>query len=163
MYRNLRDNTITELEWQDGKLRLNKQTALEPVAAGRFAAGSSEQEFQFEEGTPARLRLVTANGDTIFERVTPAEPTAAELAAAVGEYESSETGAILTVAPGAKAGELSYRVGGNTSVVLRPATTDVFVTPAGAAIRFIRDSSGKITSLSAGEGRVWDLRFQRVR
>ena len=72
-------------------------------------------------------------------------------------------GSTITVALGAKPRELSCCINGRAPMSLRPAYSDVFVGPNGSGIRFIRDSSGKIVALSAGEARVWDLRFNRVR
>ncbi|HYZ84746.1 MAG TPA: serine hydrolase domain-containing protein [Bryobacteraceae bacterium] len=163
MYRRTHDNTVVKLEWRDGKLTADKDLVLQPLAAGTFAIATSEQEFHFEEGTPGRVRIATPNGDTFLERVTPANPTASELAGLVGEYESSETGSTLSVALGTESGELKYRIGANAPVTLRPAYADVFVGPSGGAFRFVRDSSGKVVALSVGEARVWDLRFKRVR
>lgn len=162
MYRRIRDNTVTEVRWQNGKLTIDPETELVPLAGGKFLAIASEREFQFEEGTPIRLRVVTSTGDVLYERVEPAQPTAAELSALAGEYESHETGTTLTLALDAKH-ELSFRIGANPRVTLRPTFRDSFATPSGSSIRFLRDSSGKVTALSAGEDRVWDLRFTRVR
>ena len=33
----------------------------------------------------------------------------------------------------------------------------------GTAIRFLRDAAGKVTGLTAGDDRTWDLRFQRIK
>jgi CubicO group peptidase (beta-lactamase class C family) len=163
MYRKERDNTVSEFRWRNGKLTVDPEIELVPVAAGKFLHPASEREFNFEEGTPVRLRVVTAIGDILYERVEPAQPTAAELAALTGEYESREAGATLTLALGAKPGELTYQIGSNSSVPLRPTFRDAFATPSGSSIRFVRDSAGKVIALSAGEDRVWDLRFERVR
>jgi CubicO group peptidase (beta-lactamase class C family) len=163
MYRNARNNTVSEFRWRDGRLTVDPGIELAPVAAGRFLAPASEREFHFEEGTPLRLRVVTPNGDILYERVEPAQPTAAELAALAGEYESRETGATLTVTAGAKPGELTYRIGSKAPVSLRPTFRDAFATPSGAAFRFLRDAAGKVIALSAGEERVWNLRFDRMR
>jgi hypothetical protein len=48
------------------------------------------------------------------------------------------------------------------TVPLTPTYKDAFNTPAGS-VRFIRDSAGRITEMSIGDGRVWDLRIRRVR
>ena len=163
MYRKVRDNTVSELRWRDGKLTFDPGIELVPVAAGKFLAPAIEREFNFEEGTPVRLRVVTPTGDILYERVEPTQPAAAELAALTGEYESRETGTTLTFALGAKPGELTFRIGSNPSVPLRPTFRDAFATPSGSSIRFLRDSAGKVIALSAGDDRVWDLRFTRVR
>ena len=106
---------------------------------------------------------MTANGDILYERVTPANPTADQLAAVVGEYESRETASVVKVELGSQPGELRYRVGVLPPVTLRPAFQDVFSGPGGISIRFIRDAPGNVSGLSAGDSRVWDLRFNRVR
>ena len=134
-----------------------------PVAAGRFLAGETEQAILFEDGTPVRMRMITPFGEILYERAEPAQPTAVELAVLAGEYESRETGTTLKLAPGVRAGEMTYRIGSNAPVTLRPTFRDAFETPAGYSIYFVRDASGKVTALSAGEDRVWDLRFKRVR
>jgi hypothetical protein len=163
MYRRERDNTVFELRWRNGKLTIDPAIELVPVAADKFLIPASEREFNFEVGTPVRLRVVSPTGEILYERVEPAHPTAAQLAALTGEYDSRETGATVTVAPGAKPGELTYRIGTNSPVPLRPTFRDAFATASGISIRFVRDSAGKVIALSAGDDRVWDLRFQRVR
>lgn len=157
MYRKVHDNTVAELNVRDGKLMLNR-LALIPAAPGEFSAG--ERKFVFEHG---RFREVTPNGDIDYERVEPAHPSAPELEFLAGEYESDETGNTLTVA--AKAGELTLAIASNNPVRLRPTFRDAFIMEdAGGAtsIVFHRDPAGKLTGLSAGDDRVWDLRFTRV-
>jgi CubicO group peptidase (beta-lactamase class C family) len=162
MYRKIRDNTVLELHWRNGKLTLDSERDLEPLAPGKFVSAASEREFDFEQGTPVRLRVVTQTDNILYERVEPANPTAADLSALAGEYESHETGTTLVVALDAK-NVLSYRIGLNPPVTLRSTFRDSFATVSGSSIRFLRDSSGKVTAFSAGEDRVWDLRFTRVR
>jgi len=164
MYRKLRDNTVTRIKCHDGKLTIDPaNTGLLPAAAGRFLVGSTEQTILFEDGTPIRMRMITPFGEILYERAEPAQPTAAELAALAGEYESRETGTTLKLLPGLKPVEMTYRIGSNAPVTLRPTFRDAFETPSGSSIYFVRDASGKVTALDAGEDRVWDLRFKRVR
>jgi CubicO group peptidase (beta-lactamase class C family) len=164
MYRKLRDNTVSWIKWHDGKLTIDPgNTELVSVAASRFLAGATEQVILFEDGTPIRMRMIAPFGEILYERAEPAQPTAAELAALAGEYESHETGTTLKLAPGVKPGEMTYRIGSNAPVTLRPTFRDAFETPFGSSICFVRDASGKVIALSAGDDRVWDLRFNRVR
>jgi CubicO group peptidase (beta-lactamase class C family) len=157
MYRKVRDNTVTELRVRDGKLMFDR-VALMPVGATEFSAGQNRFLFQgsgFSEVTP--------DGDIAYERVEPAHSADSELARLAGKYESGETGSTLTVA--AKAGELTLAIGWNKPVRLRPTFRDAFMMEgAGGAtsIVFHRDQAGKVTGLSAGDDRVWDLRFIRV-
>jgi hypothetical protein len=157
MYRKVRDNTIAELRVRDGKLMFDRQ-ALIPVSATEFSAGPGK--FVFE---PGRLNQVTADGDVAYERVEPAHPTDSELAPLAGKFESGETGSTLTVA--AKAGELTLAIGWNKPVRLRPTFRDAFMMENGGgatSIVFRRDPAGKVIGLSAGDDRVWDLRFTRI-
>ena len=157
MYRKLRDNTVAELRLKDGKLMLDR-TTLVPAAPSEFSAG--DRRFLFESG---RFRETSSNGDIEYERVDAAHPTPAELASLAGQYESQETASTLTVA--AKDANLTLAIAANNPIVLRPTFHDAFMmqTPGGAAsIFFHRDPNGKVIGLSAGDDRVWDLRFTRV-
>jgi CubicO group peptidase (beta-lactamase class C family) len=163
MYRKVRDNTVAEIRWREGKLMFGSEDELIPTAPDKFVA--AESEYKFTDGTPVRLRVVTPYDDVLYERVDPARPTAAELVALVGEYENPETASTLVVAIGSAPGELTYRIRTNPLVRLRATFRDAFATSSGSSIRFIRDAGGKVVALSAGDDRrgVWDLRFTRVR
>jgi hypothetical protein len=93
--------------------------------------------------------------------VEPAHPTPADLAAFFGHYDSSETGTTLTIAAGQKPEDLVIRIGSDPAITVRPTFRDTFATRFGA-IHFVRDSSGKVTALSASDARTWDLRFNRI-
>jgi CubicO group peptidase (beta-lactamase class C family) len=157
MYRKVRDNTVAELRVKDGKLMFDR-LALIPVGAAEFSTGQGK--FLFRDG---RLNEVTPDGDIAYERVEPAHPSDSELAPLAGKYESGETGSTLTVA--AKAGELTLAIAWNKPVRLRATFRDAFMMENGGgatSIVFKRDQAGKVTGLSAGDDRVWDLRFTRV-
>jgi hypothetical protein len=157
MYRKVRDNTVAELRVRDGKLMFDTVTLI-PLGSAEFSAG--QDKYRFEDG---RLNLVTPDGDIAYERMEPAHQSDSELAPLAGKYESGETGSTLTVA--AKAGELTLAIGWNKPIGLRPTFRDAFMMEAGGgttSIVFHRDQAGKVTGLSAGDDRVWDLRFTRV-
>jgi CubicO group peptidase (beta-lactamase class C family) len=154
-YRAVHSNVISELSLKDGKLTLER-VALTPSGAAQFSAG--ERRFAFKD---AGFREVTADGDIVYERVEPAHPSAADLAALTGEYRSAETGSALTVS--AKDGKLTLAIGAKPPLQLRPSFRDAFmIDGASISIVFHRDASGKVSGLSAGDDRVWDLRFTRV-
>jgi CubicO group peptidase (beta-lactamase class C family) len=157
MYRKVRDNTVAELRVRDGKLMFDR-LALIPVGTAEFAAGQGK--FLFQDG---RLNEVTPDGDIAYQRVEPVHPSDSDVAPLAGRYESGETGSTLTVA--AKAGELTLAIGWNKPVRLRPTFRDAFMMENGGgatSIVFHRDQAGRVTGLSAGDDRVWDLRFTRV-
>ena len=154
MYRRLRDNTATDINLKDGNLIFGENTDLIPAALNQFRAG--EAVYAFEAN---RLRVTNPTDDVLYEKVEPAQPTAQELSTLAGNYSSTETGSTITVLATDK---LAYRLGVDAPVPLKPTFRDTFVTPTGASFHFIRDSAGKLTALSIGEDRVWDLRFTRV-
>lgn len=157
MYRKVRDNTVADVRVRDGKLMFDR-LALTPVGAAEFSGDRGN--FLFLDG---RLNQVTSDGDIAYERVEPAHPSDSELTALAGKYDSGETGSTLTVE--AKARALTLAIGWNKPIRLRPTFRDAFMMEnAGGAtsIVFHRDQAGKVIGLSAGDDRVWDLRFTRV-
>jgi hypothetical protein len=157
MYRKMRDNTVAEISVRDGKLMFDRLELI-PVGAAEFSAG--QNKFLFQDG---HLSQDTPDGDIAYERVEAAHPSDSQLKALAGKYESGETASTITVA--AKAGELTLAIGSNKPVRLRPTFRDAFMMENGGgatSIVFHRDQAGKATGMSAGDDRVWDLRFTRV-
>lgn len=157
MYRKIRDNTAVDLVMKDGKLTINRRLELSATGPATFSAG--ERQFVFKD---SGFREVTPNGDILYERVAPAHPSEADLAHFAGDYESRETGTTLTIV--AKAGEVTLAITSNPPVRLRATFRDSFMMQdrGEASIRFIRDSAGNVTGLSAGDDRVWDLHFTKI-
>ena len=98
----------------------------------------------------------------------PVRPTTAELAAFIGKYASQETASTVKIAT--QAGQLTLGIATAKPLALTPTFRNAFSMPAGdevtgqpVAIYFRRDAAGKVTSFSAGDDRVWDLRFDRLR
>jgi hypothetical protein len=58
---------------------------------------------------------------------------------------------------------LLLKIAGESKHTLKPTFKDAFEMNSGTAIRFLRDADGKIHAVSAGESRVWDLRFHRTK
>lgn len=110
--------------------------------------------------TPVKgFRLTDANDITLFERVEPFQPSAAQLKDYIGAFRSPESALPLEIRLNGK-GILAIHVGHQEPVEMKPTYKDAFSTSNGA-IRFYRDAQGRITSLSAGDGRVWDFRFTK--
>jgi CubicO group peptidase (beta-lactamase class C family) len=157
LYRKVRDNTVFSVELRGGKLYFGSALEMIPLAPGRFRMGAAEG---LVEGG-SRIRVSSATGDVLYEKVEAWKPTVADLNALNGNYSSTETGTTLHLA--LVAGELSYQIGKEPKrVKLRPTFRDTFETPTGASVRFYRDTAGRLTELSVGEDRVWDLRFKRA-
>jgi hypothetical protein len=107
-----------------------------------------------------RLKLI-GEADTIgYEWVEASHPTREELASLAGEYASDEAEVTLRVA--LDGDRLVVRRRPASEFPLTPTYKDGFASQLGS-VRFLRDGSGKVTELSVGESRVWDLRFRKVK
>jgi len=124
---------------------------------GHVAEGGDAARYRFEEG--GRLRVVSEADETVYQRVEQWAPSGTEIAAFAGEYVSDEAEVTLTVAP--EDGKLVLRRRPGTKIPLSPAYRDGFQAAGLGSVRFLRDRSGKVTELSVGEARVWDLRFRK--
>jgi CubicO group peptidase (beta-lactamase class C family) len=91
----------------------------------------------------------------------PYTPSAAELNALAGEYYSPDAEVTFNVV--VEEGRLFIRRRPNARLALNPVAADQFSGAGFQAVRFIRDSSGRVTQLSVRQDRVFDLRFERVR
>lgn len=158
-YRNLSTSAIADLTWADGKLT-GPGGALTPVSATEYSVGAGAAHLVVEEGT-GRFRMITADEESVYEKVERAHPSKQDLEALAGIYTSEETQSKLTVSVGEKAEELSLRIGEGKADTLRPVYRDAFTGPHGI-VRFLRDPEGRVTGLSASDGRTWDLRFTRT-
>jgi hypothetical protein len=88
----------------------------------------------------------------------PVDP--ARLASYAGEYYSPD--AEVTYHVVVEDGSLVLRRRPDARSALQPTGDDTFDANLGT-IRFIRDDTGRVTELSVQQGRVYDLRFSRVR
>ncbi len=100
------------------------------------------------------------DGGIYYEKVEHWTPTATELEGMTGEYASDEAEVTFQVA--LEKDHLVIHRRPDSSIVLTPTYRDGFSSSIGS-VRFLRDSAGRVTELSVGEQRVWDMRFRRVR
>ncbi|MES1211848.1 MAG: DUF3471 domain-containing protein, partial [Acidobacteriota bacterium] len=108
-----------------------------------------------------QLRDVPAEPQEPREPKAVPELTTAQLAEYAGEYLSDE--AEVTYAVTVQGGTLVLRTRPDVSTGLKPRSVDEFESDAGVTLRFQRDAGGKVTEVSVGMPRVWDLRFRRIR
>lgn len=83
-------------------------------------------------------------------------PSSAQLNALAGDYWSEEAETILTAA--LDQGALVLKRRPDAVIMLTPIAVDTFRGSIGT-VRFIRNASGAVESLSVNQDRVWDLRF----
>ena len=88
------------------------------------------------------------------------EPGLSELGAFEGTCHSA--GAEPTLVVLVEDGQLVLRRRPDWTVTLSPEYADAFDSDELGLVRFRRDPSGRVTELSVGQGRVYDMRFERV-
>ncbi|WP_419948314.1 serine hydrolase domain-containing protein [Candidatus Palauibacter sp.] len=165
-YRDTRTGQYLELTADGSTLLLSGGPGGSPLEA------MSETEFVSSSGVsiafqgpasggerPAALMNMPAGDGVRIEPVDPFAPTAADLADYVGAYRSDE--AEVTYWFEVEDGRLALRDRYGDGAVLDPLYRDVFGEAFGTII-FRRDATGRVTQASLSEGRVWDLRFERV-
>ena len=144
----------------DGALRFRRAT-LVPIAQNRFTVGGVVVEFDAESsGQRPKAVFTTRDGDVFqLEPVEDFDPSPNDLVEFTGEYSSAE--AEVTYSFEVRDGGLARvdRYGRATPV--RPYHPDAFVGAGG--IWVFRREGGRVNSVSLVSGRVWDLRFERVR
>jgi CubicO group peptidase (beta-lactamase class C family) len=161
LYRSVRDSTTISIEDRDGQLILDHRLVFESLPRGTYKAGESTVFFE-ADSTGKVERVSMSNpvyGRDVWEKVDGAHPSAAKLQELTGDYTSDEAEVAFEIK--VENGALVLHRRPATSMTLRPTYNDAFACDLGA-VRFLRDASGKVTGLSVGEGRVWDLRFART-
>jgi hypothetical protein len=102
---------------------------------------------------------VVNGGDTTrYEPVTPASPTAVQLAAYAGSYWSDELDTRFTTVVRDGGLVLRSRLGEETK--LTPTFADGFTSPEGTLI-FARDARGKVSGFGIWAGRIRNVQFKR--
>jgi hypothetical protein len=156
LYRSLRDHHAQALEFRDGALWMGTRK-LSAMSATTFADGETGPLVEF---TNDGMRVSSEeDANHLFERVSEAHPTPEDLAAFAGEYDSREADVVYRAA--VEDGKLVLHRRADEAIALTPTYKDGFRSSLGA-IRFLRDPSGRVTQMSIGRARVWDLRLRRL-
>lgn len=149
-----------ELEVEDGSLRDGRTTLvragshefLVEVGARRYlfdAAGSSPGGFEIDDWQYTEQR---------YERVEPWTPSTADLRDYVGTFHSEQ--AETTYRVSVEDGALTVWQRPNDTETLEAIYEDTFEMR-GRIVRFRRDATGRVESLSLSLGRVYDMPFER--
>ena len=160
LYRSVKTGDPLRVTVEKNTLRIDNGAAI-PTSATTFRQGGTEITFDGQATAPSpRVRFANANGTREeYERVEPVRPDAQALAAYVGFYSSDEVEVVLGVA--VENGTLVVMRRPDTKEPLTPVYADAFASPVGF-VRFRRDAGGKVVALSLGNGRAWDVRFERA-
>ncbi|MCY3698877.1 MAG: serine hydrolase [Gemmatimonadetes bacterium] len=165
-YRDTRTGQYLELTADGSSLLMSGGPGGPPLAASsetRFASAAGIS-IAFERPAsagdrPAGLMDMPAADGVRIEPVGPFEPTAPDLAEYVGAYRSDE--AEVTYWFEVEDGRLVLRDRYGDGSALEPLYADAFGQGSRTFI-FRRDETGRVSQASLSEGRVWDLRFERV-
>jgi hypothetical protein len=162
LFRHYRTGELLEVQFRDNKLYQVTNMELVPIAENRFQVANSQRVLEFYRDANAQrdqLRELFPNGDTALYLPTAAfSPDAGKLAEYAGTYFSPDLEISFTTK--VENGRLILYRRPDLNLPLVPIYTDAFRGPVGL-IRFHRDASGRITELSIGASRVYDLRATR--
>ena len=164
-YRDTRTNQFIELTAEGAQLGLRifgNRLELQAMSATEFASpiGVSIVFRSSQPGVrPDAIMDTPVADDVHIVPVDEFHPAPAQLGEFVGAYHSDE--AEVTYWVEVEDGALVIKDRYGEGEVLEPVYTDAF-TRGGTTYVFHRDSEGRITEASLSQGRVWDLRFQRV-
>ena len=160
LYRSIRDHQTLTVEVQDGTLSVNHRGVLTPISDNVLSLGEDGPRAEFDS-TGKGLRMSTqVDEGNYYEKVERWTPTTTELEGMAGEYSSDEAEVMFHVE--IEKDHLVIHRRPDATIALTPTYRDGFSSSLGS-VRLLRDSTGRVTELSVGEQRVWDMRFRRVR
>ena len=122
----------------------------------------SEAAFELKFISADQFEIRTKDGATIpYHRAKGYKPTAAELNAFAGQYESNEMGSVLEMVP--EKGGLLMRFYRNPAkaVQLMPVDHDTFMVGM-MTVRFLRDKDGKVSGYNYSNPVVRNIKFSRL-
>ena len=123
----------------------------------------SEDRFELNFLSQDQFELKSMEGHTTrYRRAQPYAPTAADLAAFAGRYESDELRAVLQITPGKDA--LMSRLNDSPASVLefRPVDRDTFQRGL-ITVRFVRDTAGTVVGFNFSNPVLRKVEFTRRR
>jgi hypothetical protein len=168
LYFDERTGQPMRLVLNEGRLRIANGPPLVALAQDRFRPLRPDMFFRsndaFEMSFPSndRLEIKSMEGQTTrYRRAQPWTPTAAELQAVDGRYESQELGTVFEIVPGASALTMRFEQSPDKSLELTPVERDAYMLRM-MIVRFRRDGSGKVVGFDYGNPVVRNIRFTRL-
>lgn len=156
-YRGELPSEVVSVGLDGDTLRLGPGSPLRPLGDGRFEVMDRGELVIFESVTDGATVLMTPSG--VYERLPKWEPDERELDAYVGLFRSDELGAEYGTTM--EDGELRLHHRKLDSRTMRPLARDVFAA-GGRIVDFTRGVSGRIDGFHLSDGRVWNVRFDRI-
>jgi CubicO group peptidase (beta-lactamase class C family) len=151
-----------------GKLQIVGGAPLIAVTKDRFRNPRgelffmSQDEFELHFLSQDQFDLKSMEGKTTrYRRAQPYSPTAADLQAFAGRYESDEIGSVFQVAPGKDGLVMRFDLSPDKALEFRPVDRDAFQFSR-VTMRFLRDKDGKVVAFDYSNPLVRNIRFTRV-
>jgi CubicO group peptidase (beta-lactamase class C family) len=152
----------------DGRLTIANGPPLVPVSADRFRppratlSFRSQDDFELTFVDPDRFEIKSMEGQvTRYRRAQPWTPTAADLQAVEGRYQSRELGSVFEMVPGANAVTMRLESGPEKSVELTPVERDTYMLRM-MIVRFRRDAAGKVVGFDYSNPVARNIQFTRL-
>ena len=152
---------LAEIQVEGGRVYAiygGPRTRLIPIGPARFVMRPQRLYFTFADGG-VRIGSQPSGPGELFARAEAFKPTAKMLEEFAGSYRSEELDIVYHVRM--EGGALRLERLKNRPGTLTPQVADTFGSPAGA-LRFTRDSAGRIDGFLLEAGRVRGLRFRRM-
>ena len=168
LFFNERTNEPLRLVANNGRLAIAGGGPLVTVAADRFRIARpstnfmSNDEFELQFLSNDQFDLESMEGATTrYRRARPYKPSAADLQAFAGRYQSDELRAVLQITPGK--GVLTSRLNESPTQVLELGPVDPDTFQRGMqTVRFRRDQAGKVIALDLTNPALRNITFTRV-
>ncbi len=153
----------------NGRLAVAGGGLLVAVSADRFrnarasSAFMSQDEFELTFVSPDQFELKSMEGKTTrYRRAQPYAPTADDLKAFAGRYESDELRAVFEMTPGKNGVTLRLNDSPTQTLELGPVDRDVFQRGM-QTVRFLRDKDGKVVGLDFSNPALRRVTFTRMK
>lgn len=167
LFFNERNGEAVRLVVDGGKLRVAGGPALVAVSEDRFrragaSQGVSQDGFELRFLSKDQFELKSTDAPTAkYRRAQPYAPTAAELKAFAGRYESDEIGSVFEITPGPEGLMIGPAHLPARRAELKPVDRDTFQRGP-MTVRFRRDKSGKIVALDYTNPLLRNVPFTRL-
>jgi hypothetical protein len=169
LFFNERTGEPMRLAVQEGRLRIANGPPLVAVSQERFRAPRadiffrSQDEFEMTFLSNDQLEFKSMEGQTTrYRRAQPFTPTAADLRAVEGRYESKEIGTVFEVLPGTNNDiVMRFENSPERALNLTPVERDTYMLRM-MIVRFRRDAGGKVNGFDYGNPVVRNIAFTRL-
>lgn len=155
-YKSDKEPALFHLIFKGGKLLLDDEITLQPLAENKFIADNFTFEIKGEKG----FYFTAPGNDTMLFTKLP-DTKLSELGVYVGKYFSEETNSGVSIY--LKDGKLMIRLNANVEYALTPTFKDAFIVEViGGEIKMRRNAENKISTFYVSISRARDVEFKKI-